>query len=75
MTGGPVARYEIFVSRGPIAVGHLGRARRIAGPQPAPPRTMQSARIGGAARFVAIRSIDASGNISALTQVAVPPPR
>jgi FG-GAP-like repeat len=75
ITGGPVARYEIFVSRRPITVGHLGRARRIAAPQPAAPRTMQTARIGGGARFVAIRSIDAAGNISALTQVPVPPRR
>jgi hypothetical protein len=73
VSGGPVARYEIFVSRHPITVADLNRAEPVKPPEPGAPGTVQTATIGTPGRpYVAIRSIDAAGNISALTQARIP---
>jgi hypothetical protein len=67
-----VKRYEICVSHRRITHGRLDRARRVKPPTPRAPGHGQKARIRGAGHrplFVAIRSVDDAGNISALKQV------
>jgi hypothetical protein len=72
VSGGPVKRYEIFVSHRRITQGRLDRIRRVKPPTPRAPSHSQEARIRGAGHrplFVAVRSVDDAGNISALKQV------
>jgi hypothetical protein len=73
MSNGPVARYEVFRSRKPITTANLDRAQRVGPPPPVKPGRRQSVTIhGGGSGYIAIRSIDDAGNISALTSVHVP---
>jgi hypothetical protein len=72
VSGGPVKRYEIFVSHRRITQGRLDRIRRVKPPTPGAPSHIQEARISGAGHrplFAAVRSVDDAGNISALKQV------
>jgi Subtilase family len=73
VTGGPATRYEIYVSRRRITIPNLGQAHRVSAPTPGAPGDAQEAAIAArAGPFVAIRSVDDAGNISALTQVRLP---
>jgi hypothetical protein len=69
-----VQRYEIFVSRKKITLGNLSEAEKVEAPNPSPPGEPQEATVSARGRvFVAIRSEDDAGNLSALTQVQVHP--
>ncbi len=70
VTGGKVKRYEVFASRRPVTVSNLDGAKRLKAPDPVAPGGRQKvAEKVGNARYVAVRAIDAAGNIGALTQV------
>jgi hypothetical protein len=74
VSGGPVRSYEIFASHHKIGPGTLRDAERIEAPKPGPPEQVQEATINAhGSLFVAIRSEDDAGNLSALTQVRVHP--
>ena len=72
VTGGPVKRYQIFVSHRPITQRTFHSAKRVRPPSPRRPGRRQVAKLRGAGpRYVAVRSIDAAGNISALKTTRV----
>lgn len=68
VTGGRVERYEVFASKRPIDLGNLKGATRITPPPPRTPGKQQELNLPGHERYVAIRSVDDAGNISALTE-------
>jgi hypothetical protein len=74
MSNGPVRRYEIYLSHKKITGDNLERARRVEGPKPQQPADWQTVWIPTRGKlFVAIRSVDGTGNISALTEATLHP--
>jgi hypothetical protein len=62
---GTALRYQVVTSSSPITAGNFAQARALSGaPQPAGAGTRQSFAVpAGAARYVAIRALDAAGNV------------
>jgi hypothetical protein len=70
---GKAARYQLVTSNRPITAQNFSRARRLSGvPTPRSPGARQSLRLpAGAERYVALRAVDAAGNIGLPTVVKV----
>jgi hypothetical protein len=62
---GTALRYQVVTSSSPITAGNFAQARALSGaPQPAAAGTRQSFALPtGGARYVAIRALDAAGNV------------
>ena len=71
---GKVARYQLVTSNHPITPQNFARARRIKGaPSPRNPGGLQSVRLGPRVeRYVAVRAVDAAGNVGLPATVEVP---
>ena len=72
---GRVARYQVVTSRHPITAQNFASARPLkAAPTPKNPYSVQSIRLSSAAlRYVAVRAVDAAGNVGLPAVVTVPP--
>jgi hypothetical protein len=74
---GRVARYQLVTSEHQITAQNFALARFLKGaPLPGGPGTRQLVHLGpGAERYVAIRAVDAAGNVGLPATVGVPPAR
>ncbi len=72
VSNGKVKRYEVYRSKKRINLSNLKRAKRMKAPKPRDPKKPMSITVKGKKKqFVAIRSVDKAGNVSALTNVKV----
>ncbi len=64
---GKADKYEVYVSKHPIDPDHVSRATRVRGPKPGSSGSREALVVAKAGlRYVAVRSIDDAGNVSAL---------
>ena len=71
---GKVSRYQLVTSSHPITAQNFASAKRLKGaPAPKNPYALQSVHLTAAAkRYVAIRAVDAAGNVGLPAMIGVP---
>jgi hypothetical protein len=71
---GKVARYQLVTSKHPITAENFTSARPLPGaPKPKNPHALQSIHVPSEAkRYLAIRAVDAAGNVGLPAQIIVP---
>ncbi len=74
VSNGRATTYQIYVSKKPIKLSKLNKAKRVKAPKPAKPNRKQQIRIKAhrkKKRYIAIRSKDRAGNWSTLSRKTI----